>query len=180
MNQVIKRVLFSPLSFVWENFYRLRRSFYEYGFMKKSYFKVPVISVGNLTFGGTGKTPFIIWLTEFFNRESLVPAVLTRGYKGSLENKSGVIKSGQTFRSNPVDYGDEPLLISRRMKNGAVIVGKKRSDNLRKYFGEVNPDVILLDDGFQHLELYRSYNIILFDASMPLEQYKIAPIRYLR
>jgi tetraacyldisaccharide 4'-kinase len=127
-----------------------------------------------------GKTPFIIWMTEFFNRESLKPAVLTRGYKGSLENASGMIQSGESFRSNPVDYGDEPLLISRKMKEGAVIVGKRRSENLRRYFGEVQPDVVLLDDGFQHLELYRAFNIVLFDASLPKEMYKVAPMGYLR
>ncbi|MBL7664900.1 MAG: tetraacyldisaccharide 4'-kinase [Bacteriovoracaceae bacterium] len=178
--EIFKFALLSPLSFLWEQVYRIRRNLYEYGVLKRAYFKVPVISVGNITFGGTGKTPFIIWLTEYFHREAMTAAVLTRGYKGNLENNSGVIKSGQTFRSNPVDYGDEPLLISRRMKSGAVIVGKKRSQNLKRYFSEINPDVVLLDDGFQHLELYRSFNILLFDATLPIKQYQVAPRGYLR
>jgi tetraacyldisaccharide 4'-kinase len=178
--EILRAIFLWPISLLWEFLYGLRRAFYEYGVFNKEHFKVPIISVGNLTFGGTGKTPFIVWLTEFFNSESMVPAVLTRGYKGNLENNAGVIKSGQTFRSNPVDYGDEPLLISRRMKNGAVIVGKKRAENLKKYFGEIKPDVVLLDDGFQHLKLYRSFNIVLFDASLPLSQYKVAPLGYLR
>lgn len=176
----LRNIALSPLSFIWEWVYRLRRSFYEYGIFKKKVFKVPVISVGNLSFGGTGKTPTIIWLTEWLNGKGLTPAVLTRGYRGALEHSSGLLKSGQKFRLNPYDYGDEPLMISNRMSKGAVIVGKKRADNLLKYFSDVKPDVVLLDDGFQHLQIYRSFNLVLFDATMDLEKYHVAPIGYLR
>jgi tetraacyldisaccharide 4'-kinase len=110
----------------------------------------------------------------------LTPVVLTRGYKGQLEHSSGLLKSGQKFRLNPFDYGDEPLMISNKMSRGAVIVGKKRTDNLLKYFSEVKPDVVLLDDGFQHLQIHRSFNIVLFDATMPMNLYKVAPLGYLR
>lgn len=122
----------------------------------------------------------IIWLTQKLEENGLVPAILTRGYKGKLERKSGIIKGGQRFRSNPQEFGDEPLLISQRLTKGAVIVGKKRAQNLKKYFHEVQPDVVLLDDGFQHIQLYRSFNIVLFDALLPLDRYKTAPLGYLR
>lgn len=176
----LKNFLLSPLTFLWEWVYRIRRSLYEYGILKKKVFKVPVISVGNLSFGGTGKTPTIIWLTEWLISRGLTPAVLTRGYKGQLEHSSGLLKSGQKFRLNPYDYGDEPLMISNKMSKGAVIVGKKRAANLLKYFSEVQPDVVLLDDGFQHLQIYRSFNLVLFDATMGLEKYHVAPRGYLR
>lgn len=177
---LIKYVAFTPLSLLVEWIYRIRRSFYEYGVLKKQTFKVPVISVGNLSFGGTGKTPMIVWLADWLNEKGLTPVVLTRGYRGQLEHSSGLLKSGQKFRLNPFDYGDEPLMISNKMKKGAVIVGKKRSENLMKYFSEVHPDVVLLDDGFQHLQIFRSFNIVLFDATMPLNQYRVAPLGYLR
>ena len=106
--------------------------------------------------------------------------VLTRGYKGKLEHSSGIIFSGQKFLSNPTEYGDEPLLISKKMKSGAVIVGKNRTQNLKKYFSEVEPDIVLLDDGFQHIQLYRSLNIVVFDALLPLTSYQTAPMGYLR
>ncbi|HLW58091.1 MAG TPA: tetraacyldisaccharide 4'-kinase [Bacteriovoracaceae bacterium] len=176
----LKNFLLSPLTFTWEWVYRIRRSLYEYGILKKTVFKVPVISVGNLSFGGTGKTPTIIWLTEWLISKGLTPAVLTRGYKGQLEHSSGLLKSGQKFRLNPYDYGDEPLMISNKMSKGAVIVGKKRAHNLLKYFSEVKPDVVLLDDGFQHLQIYRSFNLVLFDATMSLDKYHVAPRGYLR
>lgn len=180
LKSFIRVAAFTPLSFTWEWVYRLRRSFYEYGVLKKVTFKVPVISIGNLSFGGTGKTPTIIWLTEWLIEKGLTPVVLTRGYKGQLEHSSGLLKSGQKFRLNPFDYGDEPLMISNQMKKGAVIVGKKRARNLMKYFSEVRPDIVLLDDGFQHLQIYRSFNVVLFDATMPLDLYKVAPLGYLR
>lgn len=175
-----KNVGLTPLSFIWEWVYRLRRSFYEYGVFKKTTFKVPVISVGNISFGGTGKTPTIVWLADWLISHNLTPVVLTRGYKGQLENSSGLLKSGQKFRLNPFDYGDEPLMISNKMSRGAVVVGKKRAQNLLKYFAEIKPDVVLLDDGFQHLQIFRSFNLVLFDASMALNLYKVAPLGYLR
>ncbi|MCO4754077.1 MAG: tetraacyldisaccharide 4'-kinase [Bacteriovoracaceae bacterium] len=179
--KLVSNLLLKPVSKLWESVYRIRRSFYEYGIKKKEYFKVPIISVGNVTFGGTGKTPLIIWLVNKLEDDyKMTPVVLTRGYKGSLENKSGIIKGGQRFRSNPQEFGDEPMLISQRLKSGAVIVGKRRAQNLKKYFHEVLPDVVLLDDGFQHIQLYRSYNIVLFDALLPLDRYKTAPLGYLR
>lgn len=179
-SKFIEKTVLTPLSSIWESVYRVRRSFYEYGLLKKDYFKVPIISVGNISFGGTGKTPMIIYLTKKMVNYGFTPAVLTRGYKGELEHKSGIIKGGQRFRSNPKQFGDEPLLISRKMDSGAVIVGKKRANNLKKYFHEVEPDVVLLDDGFQHIQLYRSFNIVLFDSALPLERYKTAPLGYLR
>jgi tetraacyldisaccharide 4'-kinase len=180
LKSVVKATAFTPLSLIWEWVYRVRRSFYEYGVFHKETFKVPVISVGNLSFGGTGKTPTIIWLADWIIDKGLTPVVLTRGYKGQLEHSSGLLKSGQKFRLNPFDYGDEPLMISNKMKKGAVIVGKKRAKNLLKYFAEVHPDVVLLDDGFQHLQIFRSFNIVLFDATMPMNLYHVAPRGYLR
>lgn len=180
LKAILRGTALAPFSFAWEWVYRIRRSFYEYGVFKKKTFKVPVISVGNVSFGGTGKTPTIIWLADWLNSKNLTPVVLTRGYKGQLEHSSGLLKSGQKFRLNPFDYGDEPLMISNKMKRGAVIVGKKRAENLMKYFSDIKPDVVLLDDGFQHLQIYRSFNIVLFDATMALNLYKVAPLGYLR
>lgn len=177
---ILRNTVLKPLSSLWESIYKIRRSFYEYGILKKEYFKVPIISVGNVTFGGTGKTPMIAWLIKKLEGYNFEVAILTRGYKGKLEHKSGIIKGGQRFLSNPHEFGDEPLLLSKRMKKGAVIVGKRRAQNLKKYFDEVKPDVVLLDDGFQHIQLYRSFNIVLFDALLPIEKYKTAPLGYLR
>ncbi|MFN8369764.1 MAG: tetraacyldisaccharide 4'-kinase [Bacteriovoracaceae bacterium] len=169
-----------PLAILWSFVYRIRRGLYSYDFLKRYYFQVPIISVGNITFGGSGKTPFTIWLNNYLNSIDKKVAVLIRGYKGDLEHGVGIIRTEETFRYNPVRFGDEALLIARQLKNGVVIVGKDRAQNLNFYFNQVLPDVVVLDDGFQHLQLNRNLNIILFDATLPLSQYKTAPVGYLR
>lgn len=169
-----------PLSVVWETIYRLRRFFYKYGFFNQVKFRVPIISVGNLTFGGTGKTPFTLWLSEYLESLDNKVVILTRGYKGKLESSNGIIRSKSKIKGNPLDYGDEPLVLSRRLKNTSIIVGKNRSENLDFYFREEEPDVVVLDDGHQHLKLHRNLNIVLFDCLLPLNRYKVAPLGYMR
>ncbi len=179
MKKVISYLL-TPLSKVWEWGYSLRRTLYRWRVLKSFRVSVPVISIGNIAFGGTGKTPLVIWLAEYLNHHKKRVLVLTRGYKGKLENSSGVLRSEDRFKSDASHYGDEPLLISYKISEGAVVVGKKRYKNLVKYFKSVQPDVVLLDDGFQHLQLQRDLDIVLIDSTLPLSQFKTAPQGYLR
>lgn len=172
--------LLAPLAYLWEGYYRVRRFFYTYGYLGQNVFQVPIISIGNLTFGGTGKTPFTLWLSEFYARHDLKVMILMRGYRGKLEKSSGILRGGRKLGYNPFDYGDEPLLLARRLETASIVVGRNRSENLRYYFANEKPDVVLLDDGHQHLKLYRDLNIVLFDALMPLERYKVAPRGYMR
>ena len=181
-NPILKflMILLTPISFLWDGIYRLRRFLYSYNFIKVDKFQVPIISVGNLTFGGTGKTPFTIWLSEYINQKNKKVMFISRGYKGNLENSSGILRSGKKLGFNPFEYGDEALLLVRRLKNAVVVVGKKRRENLEYYFDKEHPDVVVLDDGHQHLKLKRDLNIVLFDALMPLDRYKVAPRGYMR
>jgi len=179
-SNIFQTMLF-PLTFLWEWVYIIRRFMFNYGLLKKNYFQVPIISIGNLTFGGTGKTPFTLWLSEYLGEQKKKRVfVLMRGYKGNLEHGSGLLKSGARLGYNPFEYGDEALLLARRLKNTYIAVGKKRSENLAHYFDEVSPDVVLLDDGHQHLKLNRNLNIVLFDSLMSLDKYKVAPQGYMR
>lgn len=176
----LKMIFLTPLSWVWNSIYFTRRIFYDYGILKQRSFQVPIISVGNLTFGGTGKTPFTLWLAEHLHTKNLHVMILMRGYKGKLENSSGLIRSGKKINPDPVDYGDEALLFARRLEDASIVVGKKRSENLSFYFPKVGPDVVLLEDGHQHIKIKRKINIVLFDALMPLSRYKVAPLGYMR
>lgn len=172
--------LLLPFSWLWENIYRVRRFSYDYGLIRRNRFQVPIISVGNLTFGGTGKTPVTLWIGDYFNRRGLKVMILMRGYKGKLEKSSGIIRSGKKIGFNPFLFGDEALLFARRLTNVSVVVGRNRSANLEHYFESERPDIVLLDDGHQHLKLRRNLNIVLFDSLLPLSQYKVAPSGYLR
>lgn len=171
----------TPVSYLWEWVYRLRRFAFKMGVLKSSTFEVPIISIGNLSLGGTGKTPFTLWIGNYLNDSlSKKTMVLTRGYKGELENSSGVINTGKKISENPFVFGDEALVLSRNLKNASVVVGADRSDNLRRYYKEENADVVLLDDGFQHLKINRDLNIVLFDSLLPISKYHCPPRGYLR
>ncbi len=180
--KIFKVVLFVwayPLTFLWMVVYRVRRFCYNYGFFKCKKFSVPIISVGNITFGGTGKTPFTAWITNYLNSIDKKVMIVTRGHKGELENSRGIIHSDD-IKYNPKEYGDEPLMLSYYIQNGSVVVGKNKGANLEYYYDREQSDVVILDDGYQHLKVKRDLNIVLFDSSMPLERYKTPPLGYLR
>lgn len=170
----------TPLSKAWDYVYRLRRSAYRYDLIHQEEFKVPIISVGNLSFGGTGKTPFTIWLADKFIAKNLNVLILMRGYKGNFESTGGVIRGGAKIGSAPIDFGDEAVLISRKLPKVNIVVGKNRSSNLKKYYSELRPDLVILDDGHQHLKIARDHNFVLFDVSMPISHFRMAPLGYFR
>jgi tetraacyldisaccharide 4'-kinase len=175
----VKSLFLGPFSFLWESLCRIRRLVYKLELIASDSFRVPIISVGNLTFGGTGKTPLTIWLAKYLIEQKKSPLVLMRGYRGKLENSFGIIKKGDK-QLNARDFGDEAVLIAKRVPKASVLVGKNRSQNLRYFYDELCSDAVILDDGFQHLKIKRDLNILLFDCSMELKNYKVAPLGYLR
>lgn len=184
---IVKRVLILlchlvliPLSFLWSCFYGLRRFLFSYKLLESHAFQVPIISVGNLTFGGTGKTPFILWLASQYERSGRKVVVLSRGYKSELEDSFGVLESQRRLGFNPEKYGDEAVLMARKLNSTVIIVGKKRADNLNFFFHRYRPDVVILDDGHQHLRIQRELDIVLFDATLPLEKLQVAPLGHMR
>ncbi|MDR3113087.1 MAG: tetraacyldisaccharide 4'-kinase, partial [Endomicrobium sp.] len=132
-----------PLSLVYFGLAKLDRKFTESKKLNK-----PVISVGNITWGGSGKTPIVIDILETLVKNGFKPAVLTRGY-GRKESKPVLLKDGaKNFQ--PSETGDEPLLIFKSVPYARVIIGSKRYDNALRFAKEAAPDVYVLDDGFQH------------------------------
>jgi len=156
------RLLLWPASVLYGDLMRLRARLYAQGTLKSRRLNTPVVSVGNLTLGGTGKTPMVIWLTERFLAEGKRVAILSRGYKGA---------SGTS---------DEIELMKFRLQERAVFgVGANRYEQGRQ-LEEKGVDVFLLDDGFQHLQLARDVNILLMDASQPLGRESLLPAGRLR
>ena len=141
---------------------RAREKLYEHGLLSTKRLNHPVISVGNLTVGGTGKTPLVIALAEGLRSEGFSPIVLSRGYKRS----SGgivIVSRGHEPLVDAETAGDEPFLIARRARGTAVVVGADRHAAGLAAQRERLGDLFLLDDGFQHRRLHRSVDIVTID-----------------
>ena len=157
------RMLLWPLSLLYGAIVRLRVWLYAKGLLKQKRLKAPVVSVGNLTVGGTGKTPMVIWLAERFLAEGKRVAILSRGYRGT---------NGAS---------DEIELMKFRLQGRAAFgVGKDRFTEGQRIESQQPVDVFLLDDGFQHLQLARDLDILLMDASRGLAGELLLPAGRLR
>lgn len=138
----------------------------------------PVISIGNITWGGTGKTPIVIELLNFLEEKNLKPAVLTRGYR--RKNKKPLILKNGAIDVNVLDTGDEPLLIAKSVPQASVIIGAERYDNALKFEKQANSDVYVLDDGFQHWNIQRDLDIVCINAANPFGNGRLIPAGILR
>ncbi len=140
-----------------------------------------VISVGNIVVGGTGKTPFTLWLARFMSESGKKTAILSRGY-GRRGNDVCRVPSGEEARPD-VDvaaFGDEPLLMARGLPRVPVWVGRRRVLSGRAAIEESGAEVLLMDDGFQHLALHRDLDIVLLDAEKPFGNGRLLPLGPLR
>ena len=123
---------------------------------------LPVISVGNLTLGGAGKTPLICELIEYFLGRGHRPALVTRGYRGSWERRGGILSDGRNVFGGFREAGDEPVLVARRFPAAGVFVGRHRVPSCLKAESK-GFDLCVLDDAFQHLGLARDLDIVIHD-----------------
>lgn len=126
-----------------------------------------VISIGNLSLGGTNKTPLTIKLGNYFKKHNLNIAVISLGYKGKLGNKNKIIYDGLTHLYSPPIAADEPYLIAQNLKC-PVITGKKREISLNIAASKFNSDIALLDDAFQYKKVKRDVDILILDHSNPI------------
>jgi len=124
-----------------------------------------VISVGNLTVGGTGKTPVVIDLVERLTAQGIRVAVLSRGYRRRSHAPQVLVSDGRQVLAGPEEAGDEPYLIAHRCPRAVVAVGANRHALGRWVLSRLPVDCFLLDDGFQHLQLHRDVNLLLLDAT---------------
>jgi tetraacyldisaccharide 4'-kinase len=159
---------------------RIRATCYRHNLLPARELPCAVISVGNITVGGTGKTPMTIYLASKLQQDGLRVAVVSRGYKGIAEKDGGVVSDGQRLLMNSEQAGDEPFLIASRLKDIPVVVGKNRSEAGRMTIDKFQSDVIVLDDAFQHLKLKRHIDLVLLDCSRPFGNTHLLPRGTLR
>ena len=159
---------------------RARALAYGLGVLRTHRLDRPVISVGNLTVGGTGKTPTVALLARLLMARGKRVAVLSRGYGGSLEGETRIVSDGITVMLGAVEAGDEPVLLAGLVPGLMVVIGADRYRAGLMAQQRLNPDVFILDDGFQHLRLHRDLNILLMDCRNPLGGGRTLPAGWLR
>ena len=169
-----------PLSHLYGLAMRARAALYSRGLLRQQSLPCRVISVGNLTLGGTGKTPVVIALAKALRDRGRKVAVISRGYKRRSGASVLEISDGHALRGHPDDSGDEPFLIAQRCPGVPVAVGANRPLVGRYLVDRYRVDTVILDDGYQHMALRRDMDILVLDASAPFGNGYLVPRGRLR
>ncbi|MDI6736334.1 MAG: tetraacyldisaccharide 4'-kinase [bacterium] len=175
------KLILSMLNFISCLYYllvQLRLFFYKTKFLRQSQVPAKVISIGNITLGGTGKTPAIIEIANLFRDKKLV--VLSRGYKSRNENKMAVVSDGKQILLTVHESGDEPYLLSKRLPTVPIIIGQDRVKSAKYAIDNFGAEILILDDGFQYLPLKRDLDIVLIDGRNPYGNNNLFPAGILR
>jgi tetraacyldisaccharide 4'-kinase len=164
-----------PFSWLYGLAVWIRNRLFDYGLLKSTGFNIPLISVGNITVGGTGKTPHVEYLAALLGEEFKV-ATLSRGYKRRTRDFRRA-----TMDSTVSEIGDEPLQIKRRFPEITVAVDRKRVHGVETLMKQIPPvEVVLLDDAYQHRSIKTGYSILLMDYMRPIHKDRLLPAGRLR
>jgi tetraacyldisaccharide 4'-kinase len=180
MNRLASVVL-SPLGGLYGVAIKARRSLYRRGLLSNQRVAVPLISVGNLTMGGTGKTPLVQWIAEQLASANRHVCILTRGYGRKNPKQRVVVSKGAEVLSDAEHAGDEAFLLAESLKGrAAVISDADRGSAALWAIKNLASDVFVLDDGFQNLGLARNLDIVTIDATNPWGNRRLLPAGILR
>jgi tetraacyldisaccharide 4'-kinase len=171
----VLRPLVALPALLWEAVARARNALYDAGRLRPRRLACAVVSVGNLTVGGTGKTPVVSHLAAALRDAGLRVGVVSRGYRGTAERRAALVADGRAILLDARAAGDEPLLIARDNPGVPVAVGADRAAAARLLLEAVPLEVLLLDDGFQHRRLARNLDLLLVDAGDPWGNGRILP-----
>ena len=169
-----------PLSPLYGLAMKVRENFYARGLFHRHALPVPVISVGNLVLGGTGKTPTVRYLAEFLQTHGYHPAIISRGYHGKAKGSVNIVSDAGGILLGPGQAGDEPYMLARSLPGIPVITGKRRIRPSLWAIEKLRADILILDDGFQHLAVKRDIDLVLFDGSVLAGNSRIFPGGVLR
>lgn len=169
------RLILFPFSFLYIIVTEIRNFLFRINVLKSKQYDIPVISVGNLSVGGTGKTPMVLYLINLLSQQNLSIAVVSRGYGRKTKGLLWVDSN-----SSPNEVGDEPLLIKQQFPEINFAVCEKRIDAIDTILLEKEIDIVLLDDAYQHQYVKPSLNILLSNYSMPFYKDFVLPAGNLR
>lgn len=173
----ITLIFLSFLEYIYLIIIQIRNIFYRYRIIKSKKIDAFVISIGNITGGGTGKTPLVEKIVEELKNIENNVAVITRGYRG--ENDISRVVKKNTDRAIKT-YGDEAIMLASHLTDTPVIIGKKRYKSGQKALQLFDSRILILDDGFQHRQLKRDLDIVIIDALNPSGYNHLIPRGYLR
>lgn len=171
-----RSLLLAPLGWVWCRLARRRLLAYRSGKKHPERLPVPVVVVGNITAGGSGKTPLTLWLTRTLQSAGWRPAVLSRGYGARIEGEPRRVR----VNSSASEVGDEPLLLKRRLGEAVEVIVHPARAQAGRLAIALGADVLLLDDGLQHLKLARDLEIAVVDGARGLGNGRCLPAGPLR
>lgn len=169
-----------PLASLYGLAMQARSSLYARGLLTQHFLPCRIISVGNLTVGGTGKTPVVIALASALRERGRRVGVVSRGYKRRSADAIVEVSDGRSVRGDPGETGDEPLLIAQRCPGVPVVVGADRPLVGRYLIERYHIDTLIMDDGYQHMALRRDTNILVLDAGAPFGNGYLLPRGRLR
>ncbi len=172
--------LLTPVTLVYKSLLDIHRLAYQEEWLHSGKLSCPVVSVGNLTVGGTGKTPIIIDLANQLLANNIKVGILSRGYKRFSRQPITVVSDGQGSVASIEEAGDEPLMMAQLLPRAIVIVGKDRFVAGQRAIMDYQCQTLLLDDGFQHWRLERDYDILLLDYNDEPWNDKLLPAGRLR
>jgi len=174
------RGFLSLLSFFYLLIINLRKTLYKRKIFKTKKLPCYVISIGNLTWGGTGKTPLTEKVSKILSKNNIFHAILNRGYKSKSPNSVNVVSTPNEILLRPPYAGDEAMMLAEKLKGIPVITGKNRFLTGKFAIESYGVKALILDDGYQHIELERDLNILLIDASKDFRKNKLTPRGTLR
>ena len=177
-----ERILLFPLyllSYPYGGAVRARSLLYSLKLLRTKTLPCPVISIGNITVGGTGKTPLVMAIAKGLMEKGTSVAILSRGYRGTKTSEP-IVSDGRNIFLSPEESGDEPFLMAKACQGIPVLIGKNRYLNGRIALQRFNVKGLLLDDGFQHLPLFRNVNILLIDSQIGFGDHTLLPRGILR
>jgi tetraacyldisaccharide 4'-kinase len=175
-------ILLRPFALIYKAIIQLRNTLFDRNIFKTWKAPIPVVSIGNITLGGTGKTPLVDWIVKYYLSIGVKPAIISRGYRRESKGVQ-LVSDGNSVMLSSREAGDETAMLAWNNPDAVVVVAEKRKDAvtwLLQHFAGRVPSVIILDDAFQHRQIRRDLNIAIINAAEPFFHASIVPEGRLR